>query len=732
MRFHVTAAAAFLAWPWQMALAQTVTSPGQLLCASNCGDTNADFVGGYTLDTTCDEGFYDMIYGGTCWKCPDDTDRRGEWIRTFDAVDTDTACYRSPTVGATRATKVKSPAWIWECPAGSFWDMYSPDGIGGSCWKCPDNYPVRTVWDHVNSDSACAQAEYWFGMQHSPAQLLSFNGCPAPDAAKMKLAGKRTPGNPFLDIAAGAGNGYAAGCFACPVVDEGGNLLITQRNGNPLYSRESNNGCTVLLKWKPASFREPGLAYLQGARDVIAEKRLFESDRLTGFLYDLALARGLGDATPAARDWVAAQWQEIAKRPYGSESLRAWMFAQMKLALGKSETNRTPGEKKLIQAFAGYIQARRVHLAEQALAMYDAWKAYDNQYRQDTGQGKSLGAMFYYGTVPFNFHQTIGSLMGLGATGTGTIGTLAAMNSFAQGVKIAWDAGKNLWDVTRETSLFGLTKGLNLLKSAQGLTALSGAALISAVGAILSSIAIDQLIAIETARPKLEAALERAKTPVYLEAIARQTNGEDMLYYYWAKAMDTPDVEDPQVAQLAAQAQARTAQGGYTPPPKLSVAMPTGIFDGGPTVSSGVGNASPFSSPGLWQGEKLVSNSGRFQAIMQVDGNFVIYDFGRPIWATHTNGRGLPPWRLAVQPDGNIVVYGGPDKDVALSGYGVCRACSSIQCNEHTVWETSCIALWASGLRGGTAPFRLEMQDDGNLVLYDSTHLPVWASGTQR
>ena len=39
--------------------------------------------------------FYDPIYGGTCWKCPDD-DGRGAWIRSLDAVDKDTACWRSP------------------------------------------------------------------------------------------------------------------------------------------------------------------------------------------------------------------------------------------------------------------------------------------------------------------------------------------------------------------------------------------------------------------------------------------------------------------------------------------------------------------------------------------------------------------------------------------------------------------------------------------------------------
>jgi hypothetical protein len=77
-----------------------------------------------------------------------------------------------------------------------------------------------------------------------------------------------------------------------------------------------------------------------------------------------------------------------------------------------------------------------------------------------------------------------------------------------------------------------------------------------------------------------------------------------------------------------------------------------------------------------------------------------------------------------MQPDGNLVVYGSSKADVTLSGFGVCSA------------NSPCIAIWATGSRGGrsygTGPYTLRMQDDGNLVMYDSTGLALWASGTQR
>jgi hypothetical protein len=145
------------------------------------------------------------------------------------------------------------------------------------------------------------------------------------------------------------------------------------------------------------------------------------------------------------------------------------------------------------------------------------------------------------------------------------------------------------------------------------------------------------------------------------------------------------------------------------------------VYKAPDSISSGTGAASPFSSPGLAQGQEMDSPNGRFRATMQTDGNFVIYDQGSAIWATGTQARGLPPYRLAVQPDGNLVIYGSSANDVSLGGYGVCHA------------NSACIATWASGTQGsGSAPYTLKMQDDGNLVLYDSTSRAVWASNTQR
>lgn len=57
----------------------------------------------------------------------------------------------------------------------------------------------------------------------------------------------------------------------------------------------------------------------------------------------------------------------------------------------------------------------------------------------------------------------------------------------------------------------------------------------------------------------------------------------------------------------------------------------------------------------LTPGQGLFSPNGRYRAIMQGDGNFVVYDRGRAIWSSRTNRQ--PGAALAMQGDGNLVVY---------------------------------------------------------------------------
>ncbi|NES83660.1 MAG: hypothetical protein F6K10_20860 [Moorea sp. SIO2B7] len=101
------------------------------------------------------------------------------------------------------------------------------------------------------------------------------------------------------------------------------------------------------------------------------------------------------------------------------------------------------------------------------------------------------------------------------------------------------------------------------------------------------------------------------------------------------------------------------------------------------------------------EGSFLQSGDGRFKMVVQGDGNLVVYQNNRPIWASNTSGKGSPSFKLAMQSDGNLVMYGRT---------GV---------------------VWASNTdRKGVSPYNLVMQNDGNLVIYDRNGTPTWATNT--
>ena len=104
---------------------------------------------------------------------------------------------------------------------------------------------------------------------------------------------------------------------------------------------------------------------------------------------------------------------------------------------------------------------------------------------------------------------------------------------------------------------------------------------------------------------------------------------------------------------------------------------------------------------GLCQNELL--NNNTCKAIVQDDGNFVLYDNNRPLWASNTNNKGAGPFKLWMKDDENLVLY---DKNTK--------------------------PLWASNTNNkGAGPYELILQDDCNLVAYSKTG-PIWASNTNK
>lgn len=563
---------------------------GTMLCSrtslfdlTQCGLTKADWVGSHVLSTTCDKGFYDPIWGGTCWDFPPDNGE-GKWIRSTEPVTNDNAVWRIPkpkeyVAKAERVTR--GTAFAWDCPSGTFWDIYDT----GGCWKCTDKHPRRTaapVW----ADNACAASLN----ETASAVFLKYNGCPKPNAATMGLKGKRQPGKPFLQL--------GSGCYACPNADEDGNILVTERNGNIITgdAYANNQGCAIVFKWKPPEFPEPGLSGLEGVREILLENLLFEDpDLVTAYLTKAGEVLGHKPGTPESIRYVSQQWQEIAASPYKSAAVADLVFGFVELAAATDANSRTPAERALVGGVEQYVNLRRTFVAEQALAMYDAWKANDDKTKNQRARSRLEVIGFDYGTVPLDFQAAVMAGFGLGVAGIGAIGAIAGANIHAvstaktardavvnlKQLKVALDqarAARNVIEaqrvqanITRILSTAARAQRVaNVFTAFRALTIatrigiLGPAILIEVVGIILTSIAIDQFMQIIEARPKLQAAVERAKQPVDLQKLLTEPNGKEQLVYFWSKAMDAKKItEDEEVVAKAGAAMEMARQRGY-------------------------------------------------------------------------------------------------------------------------------------------------------------------------
>jgi hypothetical protein len=139
-------------------------------------------------------------------------------------------------------------------------------------------------------------------------------------------------------------------------------------------------------------------------------------------------------------------------------------------------------------------------------------------------------------------------------------------------------------------------------------------------------------------------------------------------------------------------------------------------------------------------------------AVVQADGNFVVYQSGVPVfngwadqppapqdidttplsqWVLNTGGRLAPgdqlthgPYRAVMQTDGNLVVYSGSTVLWSSQTYGNPGSHLDLQQDGNLVIYTATGApVWATFSSGGT---RLAMQADGNLVEYRADGSPAW------
>ena len=165
-------------------------------------------------------------------------------------------------------------------------------------------------------------------------------------------------------------------------------------------------------------------------------------------------------------------------------------------------------------------------------------------------------------------------------------------------------------------------------------------------------------------------------------------------------------------------------------------------------ASAAAGGDLLVAGEGLAPGQQLVSADRRYRAVMQPDGNFVVYAAdGRVLAATGTYGAGN---RLTMQADGNLVVHSSGGRPLwDTRSWGNAGARVVLQTNgDLVVWRSNGTPAWSTGwdtpdrLRPGqslyagqqlTAPdgrHRFAVQPDGNVVLYGPAGRVLSATGT--
>lgn len=188
----------------------------------------------------------------------------------------------------------------------------------------------------------------------------------------------------------------------------------------------------------------------------------------------------------------------------------------------------------------------------------------------------------------------------------------------------------------------------------------------------------------------------------------------------------------------------------------------------GPTIIFNINDVSPvaatYSNNTLASGSTLAPNhfiispDGESVLRMQSDGNLVLYSDFAPTWSSGTFGK--TPTQLIMQTDGNLVIYFSDGSNWSTDTFGNSGATLTLQSDGNLVlYSSSNSPLWSTGtlhipshldfvdtslsslngqetmfpgqqLETANRNYRLILQSDGNLVLYDSMNRVLWSSGT--
>ena len=472
--------------------------------------------------TGCPGGtFLDPRNGGECWSCP------SGYMRTLVPVTAGDACAKDLIWGPKSSATFHKKAGA--CDGNSFFDPIN----GGTCWTCPSGYR-RTAY-RVDDSKACAQT---IPTQYASATLVS--GC-------TKYSSRFGLGTAFRDPRNGGE------CWACPVQ--------LKRSWSPVDTTKTGNGAACVvggdtegIVWQSPQYPEPGMYWFM---EGLVDQAFKDARRVDAFIQ----ARANGD--PQKRKEI---WQRMRSTPHDSPEFKALMFAAL-VTIANQDGN--PKGWMAVNSFADYIRNRRIFVAQDATAMYNAWEdlnAYNQWQAARRASGISGMDPSVLGATPGDYislawiaaspDQRGGEFLeALNALGfQGSTGALAPSSpdsgwnpAYLLPIYKAMEKGLDKYsDWAMDTVSWGKISG----KAFQTAGKVAGLALIAVQSTVDLSTAIATIVGQEEAKKVYAGLLPEAQKTVNVRDMVRSGREEDLqqLLLFWSLA-SSPYKAGPKAGQ---------------------------------------------------------------------------------------------------------------------------------------------------------------------------------------
>ena len=530
----------------------------------------------------CPSGSFFDLTTWSCWQCP------ANFNRSAAPVVSEQACGQSTAAGLTR---VRATLLGGRCPQGSFFDPIR----GGECWSCPSGYR-RTVFSVEDRGWACETGANIFELKKSAATFIKKGVCEAGTIFDPRNGGEcwtcpsgmlRTvfPVNEANACETPAGIAYKPATKTAPLTCKtsetfdpigGGTCWVCPESYERSSSRvDSATACKAgLITWKTAPFREPGLLGLPGAGAVLFEATQSNPKLVQSTIQLVASKLAASSGQPLATV-LAEQKRLYAYEPQHSVVAAAVVLTRL-LAASTDPATASANEQTLMKSFSDYVIAKRTYIATDMLAAYDNWYASNEYWREKRHLTQGLSGLVSYGTVPPDFDKLgMAAAVGIGATaGAISMGTESAVellklaksaerlnligdaiglalnsagagwNSSTSGELVAASLARQVGEIAVGQAISELLKllaqvpAMTIMGTQVSMVALSttGPQIIVTGGMILAGIAIDQMVKITEARPRLVSSIQDAKNDPDLVRMAKSKSGIGQIETFWSIA----------------------------------------------------------------------------------------------------------------------------------------------------------------------------------------------------